>query len=229
MTLPSPQAEPWTGFSARTRSPCRSPGPSAPKSPAFAPRPRRTWSGPGHRRGPRDRLYARGLRRRQHRYDVILDIGGNNGLSHLRRALPPRGRLVMVGGESGGRWLGEMDRLLRAHLLFPLVNQKLSTFIASENSADLKVLRDLIESGKITPGHRPGLPAKPDPGGHPARPGRPRPRQGRHHHPTGCLPRAARTPASLHDHRVLPGPPLVGAGARDGLVVAPTLRPVPRR
>ena len=87
----------------------------------------------------------------QHRYDVILDIGGTSGLSHLRRALTPRGRLVMVGGESGGRWLGGMDRLLRAHLLFPLVSQKLSTFIASENSADLKILRDLIESGKIAP------------------------------------------------------------------------------
>ena len=87
----------------------------------------------------------------QHHYDAILDIGGTSRLSHLRRALTPRGRLVMVGGESGGRWLGGMDRLLRAHLLFPLVSQKLSTFIASENSADLKILQDLIESGKITP------------------------------------------------------------------------------
>ena len=87
----------------------------------------------------------------QHRYDVILDIAGGNGLSHLRRALTPRGRLVMVGGETGGRWLGGMDRQLRAHLLFPLVSQKLSTFIASENSADLAILRDLLESGKIKP------------------------------------------------------------------------------
>jgi NADPH:quinone reductase-like Zn-dependent oxidoreductase len=86
-----------------------------------------------------------------HRYDVILDIAGGNRLSHLRRALTPRGRLVMVGGETGGRWLGGMDRQLRAHLLFPLVSQKLTTFIASENSADLMILRDLIESGKITP------------------------------------------------------------------------------
>ena len=82
----------------------------------------------------------------QHRYDAILDIGGGNRLSHLRRALTPRGRLVLVGGETGGRWLGGMDRLLRAHLLFPLVSQKLSTFIASENAADLKALRDVIES-----------------------------------------------------------------------------------
>ncbi len=51
-----------------------------------------------------------------------------------------------------------MDRLLRAHLLFPLVNQKLSTFVASENSADLRVLRDLIESGKIAPAIDRGYP-----------------------------------------------------------------------
>ncbi len=85
------------------------------------------------------------------RYDVILDIGGNTRLSHLRRALTDHGMLVMVGGENGGRWLGGMDRMLRAHLLFPLVSQKLGTFIASENAEDLEVLRVLIESGKIVP------------------------------------------------------------------------------
>jgi NADPH:quinone reductase-like Zn-dependent oxidoreductase len=87
----------------------------------------------------------------QLRYDVILDIGGNRRLSHLRRALTPRGRLVIVGGENGGRWLGGSDRQLRALLLSPLVSQKLGTFIASENAEDLTALRDLIESGKIAP------------------------------------------------------------------------------
>ena len=87
----------------------------------------------------------------QHRYDVILDIAGSRRLSHLRRALTPRGRLVIVGGETDGRWLGGTDRQLRAVLLSPLVSQKLGTFIASENSADLIILRDLIESAKITP------------------------------------------------------------------------------
>ena len=121
----------------------------------------------------------------QHRYDIILDIGGTSGLSHLRRALTHRGRLVLVGGESGGRWLGGMDRLLRARLLFPLVSQKLSTFIASENSADLRILQDLIESGKIAPAIDRTYPLSQTPARHPARPGRPRPRQGRHHHLTG--------------------------------------------
>ena len=86
-----------------------------------------------------------------HRYDVILDIGGNRRLSHLRRALTPRGRLVIVGGETGGRWLGGTDRQLRAQLLSPLLSQKLGTFVTSENAEDLRVLGELIESGKLSP------------------------------------------------------------------------------
>ena len=86
-----------------------------------------------------------------HRYDAILDIGGNRRLSHLRRALTPRGRLVIVGGETDGRWLGGVDRQLRAHLLSPLVSQKLGTFMASENAEDLSALRDLVESGQLAP------------------------------------------------------------------------------
>ena len=86
-----------------------------------------------------------------HRYDVILDIGGNRRLSQLRRALTPRGTLVLVGGESVGRWTGGIGRLLLANLLSVFGSQKLVTFIASENAADLRVLRDLIESGQVAP------------------------------------------------------------------------------
>ena len=82
---------------------------------------------------------------------MILDIGGNRRLSDLRRALKPRGRLVIVGGETGGRWLGGTDRQLRALALSPLVSQKLGTFISSENSDDLEALTELVESGKVTP------------------------------------------------------------------------------
>ena len=85
------------------------------------------------------------------RYDVILDIGGNARLSRLRCALTPRGRLVIVGGETQGRLLGGSSRQMRAQLLSPFVSQKLGTFVASENAADLNSLRDLIESGQLTP------------------------------------------------------------------------------
>jgi NADPH:quinone reductase-like Zn-dependent oxidoreductase len=85
------------------------------------------------------------------RFDVILDIGGNSGLARLRRALTPRGRLVIVGGETDGRLLGGSGRQLRAKLLSPFVSQRLGTFIASENAADLRTLAALIEAGTVTP------------------------------------------------------------------------------
>jgi NADPH:quinone reductase-like Zn-dependent oxidoreductase len=85
------------------------------------------------------------------RYDLILDIGGNSSLSRLRRALAPRGTLVIVGGEGGGRWFGGTDRQLRAMMLSPFVGQKLGTFVNKENHEDMLVLKDLIESGKLTP------------------------------------------------------------------------------
>jgi NADPH:quinone reductase-like Zn-dependent oxidoreductase len=85
------------------------------------------------------------------RYEMILDIGGHASLARLRRALTPRGTLVIVGGETGGRWLGGYDRQLRALLLSRFVTQTLTTFISSENQADLLVLKQLIEAGKVTP------------------------------------------------------------------------------
>jgi len=87
----------------------------------------------------------------EQRYDIILDIGGNSRLSHLRRALTSAGTLVIVGGETDGRWLGGFDRQLRAMVLSPLVSQKLTILGAKENAADLSALGELLESGKVTP------------------------------------------------------------------------------
>jgi len=85
------------------------------------------------------------------RYDLVLDIAGNRSLSHLRRALTPRGTLVLVGGEDGGRWFGGMDRPLRALVLSPFVGQNLRPLMSSERAPDLEVLSELIEAGKVTP------------------------------------------------------------------------------
>jgi len=86
-----------------------------------------------------------------HSYDLILDTGGNASLSRLRRALTPKGTLVIVGAETGGRWLGGSDRQIRAMLLSLFVGQKLGTFINRENHEDMIVLAELIEAGKVTP------------------------------------------------------------------------------
>jgi len=85
------------------------------------------------------------------RYDVILDTGGHRSLSQLRRALTPRGRLVIVGSETGGRWLGGADRQVRAMVLSVFVGQKLGTFVSTDNHADLMAVKELIESGRVTP------------------------------------------------------------------------------
>jgi NADPH:quinone reductase-like Zn-dependent oxidoreductase len=85
------------------------------------------------------------------RYDLILDIGGNASLSHLRRALTPRGTLVIVGGETGGKWLGGMERTLRAPLLSMFVGQNLLMFISKERHEDMLVLKEMVEAGQITP------------------------------------------------------------------------------
>jgi len=84
------------------------------------------------------------------RYDVIIDIAGNRSLSHLRRALTPRGTLVIVGAEDAGNWLG-IRRQLRASALSPFVRQRLGFFISKERSQDLEELRKLLEAGVISP------------------------------------------------------------------------------
>jgi NADPH:quinone reductase-like Zn-dependent oxidoreductase len=84
------------------------------------------------------------------RYDVVLDIGGNRRLAALRRVLAPRGRLVIVGGENGGRWLGGTDRQIRARLLSVVVRQQLGTFINQENAPDLTTLREMFDAGTLT-------------------------------------------------------------------------------
>lgn len=86
------------------------------------------------------------------RYDLILDIAGNRPLSQLRRALATTGTLVIVGGEGRGRWLGSAPvRQFQATALSPFVDQRLGVFMTSQNSKDLDTLRDLIETGAVTP------------------------------------------------------------------------------
>jgi NADPH:quinone reductase-like Zn-dependent oxidoreductase len=85
------------------------------------------------------------------RFDVVLDTGGHRSLRRLRRTLTRRGTLVIVGSETGGRWLGGFDRTIRAMLLSPFVGQHLAPLASSENAADLVVLTGLVESGQVTP------------------------------------------------------------------------------
>ena len=85
------------------------------------------------------------------RYDLIVVFGGGDSVSRLRRALTPKGTLVVAGGEGGGKWLGRGGRLIYAPLLSPFVSQRLVGFGVKHNSDDLSALRALIEAGEVTP------------------------------------------------------------------------------
>jgi NADPH:quinone reductase-like Zn-dependent oxidoreductase len=83
-------------------------------------------------------------------YDLILEMAGNRSLADLRRALTPKGTLVLVGG-SGGRWFMGTGRTLRAVVVSPFVRQRLRSFLSKPKRTDLVVLKELIEAGKVTP------------------------------------------------------------------------------
>jgi NADPH:quinone reductase-like Zn-dependent oxidoreductase len=85
------------------------------------------------------------------RYDLILDVAGNPSLARLRRALTPRGTVVILGGEQGGGITGGFGRTLRAPLLSRFVSQRLTMVAADENGRDLERLTPLIDAGQLTP------------------------------------------------------------------------------
>jgi NADPH:quinone reductase-like Zn-dependent oxidoreductase len=84
-------------------------------------------------------------------YEVILQLGGEASASDLRRRLTAKGTLVLSSGDSPGRWLGPLGRVIRAGLLSPFVGQTLGTFTVEPNSADLATLREYIEAGAVRP------------------------------------------------------------------------------
>jgi NADPH:quinone reductase-like Zn-dependent oxidoreductase len=83
-------------------------------------------------------------------YDLIIDNVGNHSPFANRRAMTPDGVLVMVGGP-GGDWVGPFLRPLQAAVLSPFVDQEFVLFLGRLKQADLEVLAELGESGKISP------------------------------------------------------------------------------
>lgn len=80
------------------------------------------------------------------RYDVILAVNGYYPLSAFKRALVPNGIYVMVGGTA--------SQMFEALLMGPIMStggKKMGHLSAKSNQQDLVTLKELLESGKITP------------------------------------------------------------------------------
>jgi NADPH:quinone reductase-like Zn-dependent oxidoreductase len=85
------------------------------------------------------------------RYDVIVDIAATRPWRKLRRALKPGGAYVLVGSPITNPLVGPLGKIGRMWLASRFGRGRLSFFVASFNDADLETLRDLLDTGRITP------------------------------------------------------------------------------
>ncbi len=84
------------------------------------------------------------------RFDVVIDTIGNRSLGDLRRALTPRGTLVIAGGGSG-KWFRPIALLLKAIVVAPFVRQQIRGFMAIVTTENLETLSTLATSGDVVP------------------------------------------------------------------------------
>jgi len=84
-------------------------------------------------------------------YDIIFDNVGNHSLSACRRLLNPKGRVLMVGHQTGRGIISLLARLVTALLWSRFISQEFVFFIAKLNKQDLALISELMASGKVTP------------------------------------------------------------------------------
>ncbi|MBI3160504.1 MAG: NAD(P)-dependent alcohol dehydrogenase [Chloroflexi bacterium] len=83
------------------------------------------------------------------RYDLMVNVSGSPSWAECRRVLTPEGTLVIIGAPKGGGLLGPLSYILKVRLASLRSSQKPVFFIAQFNRPDMKVLADLLESGKM--------------------------------------------------------------------------------
>src|SRR5438094_2115649 len=88
------------------------------------------------------------------RYDVIFDNVNNHSFSDRRRVLAPNGTCIIAGIGGAGlhseAW-GRIAGIFKAGLLARFVPQKFVRYGTKLDKEDLKLLSDLMQTGKMTP------------------------------------------------------------------------------
>jgi NADPH:quinone reductase-like Zn-dependent oxidoreductase len=79
------------------------------------------------------------------RYDLILDNVASRSFADLRRALTPQGKIIPNSGHAG------MGYVFKAFALSLVMRQHGSMYLAVPTSQILATLKELIETGKVTP------------------------------------------------------------------------------
>ncbi len=87
-------------------------------------------------------------------YDLIYDLVGNHGFSERRKILTPNGICVLAGIGGAGIHPGTLGRIggnFWNAFLSNFTRQKFVFYIAKLTKDDLNVLRELMDSGKVSP------------------------------------------------------------------------------
>lgn len=85
------------------------------------------------------------------RYDLMLDVAGSRSWRECTRILAPQATLVVAGAPKGGLLLGPLSHVVRVRVAAVGSSRTVVFFVAKTNRADLDVLRELLEAGKVTP------------------------------------------------------------------------------
>jgi NADPH:quinone reductase-like Zn-dependent oxidoreductase len=85
------------------------------------------------------------------RYDLVFQVAGTRSPADCRRELTPKGTLVLISGDSDGRWLGPLSRPIQAVAMSPFIGQRLVTYTVKPKRDDLQFLAELVEWGAATP------------------------------------------------------------------------------
>ncbi|MCB8935376.1 MAG: NAD(P)-dependent alcohol dehydrogenase [Anaerolineae bacterium] len=80
-------------------------------------------------------------------YDLILAVNGDRSLGDYERVLMPNGTYAMVGGSNSQIF----QALLRGPIKSRSGGKRFTTVSAKPNQADLEVMNDLIETGRVRP------------------------------------------------------------------------------
>ncbi|MFC4323118.1 NAD(P)-dependent alcohol dehydrogenase [Litchfieldia salsa] len=81
------------------------------------------------------------------RYDLIFGVNGSHSISAYKRVLSHNGTFIHVGG-SGSQLL---QSLIQGPFLTMNGKQNIGTLLQRPNQNDLYIMKDLIETGKVTP------------------------------------------------------------------------------
>jgi NADPH:quinone reductase-like Zn-dependent oxidoreductase len=83
------------------------------------------------------------------RHDLMLDIVGSRSFLACRRVLTPEATVVLIGGPMTYRGLGPLPHLGGTMLKSRGRSQTVKFFVAKIKTADLVVMKELLEAGKV--------------------------------------------------------------------------------